>query len=109
MALLKKIRASTLMETLVATVLIVVIFVIASMVLNNVFYNTIKSNTSKIEAYSNEIRYFHSHGKIMLPYYDDFQGWEITLEVTNKKAGVVELKAVKPNTGQHFLKQWYED
>ena len=37
MALLKKIKAATLMETLVATVLIFVVFIMASAILNNLF------------------------------------------------------------------------
>ena len=39
MVVLKKIKASTLMETLVATVLIIVVFMAASMILNNMFLN----------------------------------------------------------------------
>ena len=59
MVILKKIKASTLMETLVASVLIVVVFMISSMILNNLFSNTIKSNTRAIEAHINELQYLY--------------------------------------------------
>ena len=45
MAVLKKIKASTLMETLIATVLVVVTFLLASMILNNLVSNAIQSDT----------------------------------------------------------------
>lgn len=97
------------METLVATVLIVVIFMMASMILNNIFYNSIKNNTDGIEAYFDETRYFYFHDKISLPYYDEYQGWEISIEMIDNKKGVVEFEAVKSKNGQHFLKQWHVD
>ncbi len=53
MVVLKKIKAFTLMETLVATVLIVIVFMISSMLLNNLFYNSIKDNTIAIDAHLN--------------------------------------------------------
>jgi len=80
MVVLKKIKGSTLMETLVATVLIVVVFMIASMILNNLFSNSIKSNTRVIDAHLNELEYFYTSDKLSLPYYDDFKSWQISAE-----------------------------
>ena len=44
MDVLKRIKGSTLMETLVATVLIVVVFMMASLTLNALFSTTITTN-----------------------------------------------------------------
>lgn len=80
MVVLKKIKASTLMETLVATVLIVVIFMIASTILNNLFSNTIKNNTRVIDAHINELHYLYINDKVEIPYYDNYKSWEISIE-----------------------------
>lgn len=80
MVVLKKVKASTLMETLVATVLLVVVFMIASMILNNLFSNTIKSNTRAIEAHLKELEYLYINKKLDIPYQDDFKSWEITIQ-----------------------------
>ncbi len=80
MVVLKKIKASTLMETLVASVLIVIVFMLASMILNNIFSNTIKGNTKAIEAHLNELQYLQLHNQLQLPYSDTFQKWDITIE-----------------------------
>jgi hypothetical protein len=66
MVILKKIKASTLMETLVATVLIIIVFIIASMILNNLFFNTIKNNTTQIDAHLNELQYLYINEKLFM-------------------------------------------
>lgn len=75
----KKIKASTLIESLVASVLIVVIFTIASLTLNNVFRSTIKSNTGSIENRMNTIEYLYLKNKISERYSEEFENWDIQL------------------------------
>ncbi|TXD83445.1 hypothetical protein ESY86_09570 [Subsaximicrobium wynnwilliamsii] len=99
MALLKKIKASTLMETLVATVLIVIIFMLSSMILNTIFSSSIKNNTQSISTYLNELHYLQKHKKIELPYYEDFENWRISIvkfSEDNKKS--LEFEAVNSET-----------
>jgi hypothetical protein len=79
MVILKKIKASTLMETLVATVLIIVVFMIASMILNNLFFNTIKNNTTQIDAHLNELQYLYINEKLIVPHQEEFKDWEINI------------------------------
>lgn len=79
MAILEKIKGSTLMETLVATVLIVVIFMISSMILNNLFLNTQNNETGSIETYLTELQYLYHNEKIELPYHEDFKEWNISV------------------------------
>lgn len=80
MALLKKIRSSTLMEALVATVLIVIIFMIASLVLNNVLLNSFSKNTHAVETRISELEYQMRYSNIPLPYSEEFKNWNIRIE-----------------------------
>ncbi|WP_411032222.1 hypothetical protein [Spongiimicrobium sp. 3-5] len=79
MALLKRISASTLMETLVATVLIVIVFMISSLVLNSLFSNSLRQNTNVIDHRLNQLEYEYANGALVLPYYEDMGNWEITV------------------------------
>lgn len=105
MVVLKKIRGSTLMETLVATVLIVVIFMIASMILNQLFSKTIQQNTRAIEAHLNELEYLYVHGQLLLPYADDYKDWEV--EIVNVKDEInktISVEATNINTKKTITK-----
>ncbi|MFS4469623.1 hypothetical protein [Maribacter sp. 2210JD10-5] len=79
MALLKKIKASTLMETLVATVLIVIIFMTSSMLLNNLLRQNVKQNIEAVEERLNSLEYQYKNGILKLPYHEDFESWEISI------------------------------
>jgi predicted PurR-regulated permease PerM len=106
MVVLKKIKASTLMETLVATVLIIVVFMVASMILNNLFYNSLKNNTTDVDAYLNELQYLYANDKLTLPFVEDYEDWSIS--VTSYKADqttIVEFEAININTNTTLLKQ----
>ncbi|MCH2046913.1 MAG: hypothetical protein MK212_22555 [Saprospiraceae bacterium] len=79
MALLKKIKAATLMETLVATVLIFVVFMLASGILNNLLLNTIKNNTRLVDTRLYELEYLWLSDQLQLPYDEDLNDWSITV------------------------------
>jgi len=83
MVVLKKIKASTLMETMVATVLIVVIFMIASMLLNSVFKSTNNRMQQPIIEKMNTLEYQHANELIKLPYYEEWKEWDIEMLVEN--------------------------
>lgn len=85
MALLKRIPASTLMETLVATVLIVVIFMISSMLLNNFLSVKIKENADTVKERLHKLEYVFENKEIDVPYYEEFGSWEITIESVEKE------------------------
>lgn len=91
MAVLKKIKASTLMETLVATVLIVIVFMMASMTLNTLFANTVANNTSEVEQELLFLQYQYVNEQIQLPYSDELGDWEIMVETQdwNSKKQVI--------------------
>jgi hypothetical protein len=105
MAVLRKIKGSTLMETLIATVLIMVIFIVSSLILNNLFSNSIKNNTRGITAKLNEIEYLYRNGKITLPFYDDYNAWEIKVELINttEKVSIYAINTkISKTVKKHF-------
>ena len=80
MALLaKKVKSSTLMETLVATVLIVIVFMIASMVLNTLFASSINQNDNQVRQELLQLQYKYEHELLQLPYSDELNQWNITV------------------------------
>jgi len=80
MALLKKVKAATLMETMVATVLIVVIFMMASMLLNSIFTTHLSGDTQAITEKMHQLAYQFHTKKMSLPYAEEWQAWEIYME-----------------------------
>ena len=93
MAVLKKIKAATLMETLVATVLIVIVFMTASLLVNNLFIQSISMNTHDIENFLFELEYELKNETIDLPYSETYKGWEITVN-KETKTPLVNLEAL---------------
>jgi len=108
MVVLKKIKASTLMETLVATILIVVIFMISSMILNNLFSNTIKNNTSAIDNHLNELQYLFKRHKLAVPYQEDFNNWQIST-ITDKRndSAIIVFEAINRDSHKSLTKTVY--
>jgi hypothetical protein len=109
MVVLKKIKGSTLMETLVATVLIVIIFMLSSMILNNLFSNTIMNNTRNIGAQLNELHYLYINNKITLPYQIELIDWQIRIEsFKENNQNIIEFEAIHSNSKKKVLKQYVE-
>lgn len=110
MVVLKKIKASTLMETLVATVLIVIIFMLASIILNNIFSNTIKNNTRAIEAYLNELEYLKQNDKLQLPFKNTVEYWDVSVEnYTENNQTMIEFEAQNRDTKKTISRQYIEN
>lgn len=109
MVVLRKIKASTLMETLVATVLIIIIFILASFILNNVFSNTIKHKTRSVDAYLNELQYLYDNEKLELPHQETIDDWEIIVdEYAEGNVTIIEFEANNTKTNKVILKQRIE-
>lgn len=92
------------METLVATVLIVIVFMISSMLLNNLFSSSIKGKTHSVRERIHELRYRYGNSGLQLPYYDEMDGWEISVE-NGKSAGiaVVTFRAEKKGVDRSIV------
>ncbi len=109
MAILKKIKASTLMETLVATVLIVIVFILSSMILNNVFLNTIKNNTMAIEGYLTQLQYLYLNEKLSIPHNETFDKWEISIDRFEQDSSeMIEFEATNTTTNKSISLTCYE-
>lgn len=79
MVVLKKIKASTLVEVIIASIIISIVFVIASMTLNNVFASTIKNDTNQVENYLHKLEYQYKNKQISIPLNTEYKNWEITI------------------------------
>ncbi|MEN1784412.1 MAG: hypothetical protein AAGF77_04655 [Bacteroidota bacterium] len=79
MAVLKKVKASTLMETMVATVLIVVIFSVASLIMNSLTVAQSNANTNPVAQHLSKLRYAYKNQQITIPYVEDWKDWEISV------------------------------
>jgi len=104
-----RVKGSTLMETLVATVLIIVIFLISSMIMNNLFSNAIKSNTRAIDTHISELKYLQINDKLELPYQADYKNWSI--EIFNTKINeetTVTIEAFNTKTKQNITQSIFE-
>ncbi|SFJ00131.1 PulJ/GspJ family protein [Olleya namhaensis] len=99
--LVYRLKGSTLMETLVATVLIVVVFIMASMVLNTIFSSSIKNNTRAIKAQLNQLQYLKLNDKLELPYQESLGDWSISVEkyIENNQT-IIEFEATNINTNK---------
>lgn len=99
MVVLNKIRGSTLMETLVATVLIVVVFTVSSLVLNNLFRNSLNDDTGRLEEHLNQLQYLWHNNQLVVPYYETWDNWEIvTVEQYDGVASQWKLVATEVET-----------
>lgn len=85
MVVLKKIKASSIVEVLTASVLIVVVFMVASLILNSVFKNTVVNTNEIITQRAKELHYLFLHKKISLPYAEDINGHTIFLNTKKEK------------------------
>jgi hypothetical protein len=81
----KKIPASTLMETLVATSIILIVFVVASLILMNTFKSVVQRDTFSVQNRLEVLQYLHAHKKIILPYDETFDGYEIFIETIEEE------------------------
>jgi ABC-type polysaccharide/polyol phosphate export permease len=81
----KKILASTLMETLVATSIILIVFVVASLILMNTFKSVVQRDTFSVQNRLEVLQYLNAHKKITLPYDETFEAYEIAIETTQEE------------------------
>jgi len=105
MDVLKKLKASSLMETLVATVLIIVVFMIASLTLNNILSGSIRKEQGKINTHLNELHYNYLHNQIEIPYYGSFDDWKVSIEQNKEDIGILFIEALHTKTNKNLERQ----
>lgn len=97
----RKITASTLMETLVATIIILVVFVAASLVLNNTFKTIVANDRFNLDNRIRFIEYKYQHNEIALPYLEDFERFEIYISKEYEEAvGYIMIEITEKESRQ---------
>ncbi|WP_442267064.1 hypothetical protein ACSIGC_05025 [Tenacibaculum sp. ZS6-P6] len=110
MVILKKIKASSLNEVLVATVIIILVFGIAMMILTNLMKNLATKETHEHNALLNELIYQYQNEKIIVPYNindskftyvvfseeEDGVNW-MNFEITSKRNNKILVKKIIVN------------
>ncbi len=74
-----KLKGSSLVETLLATVIILIVFGIAMTTVMNVLERTIKTDTSKIDSELNKMTYQYHHGFIKVPSEEKIGLWNVEI------------------------------
>jgi len=105
MDVLKKVKASSLMEILIATVLIVVVFMIATLTINTILFSSIKKETGKIKTHLSELQYLYANNKIEIPYDDSFENWSVTLYKSKEEDGILHVEALHSETNKIIERQ----
>jgi hypothetical protein len=93
-----KVKASTIVETLIASIIIIIIFSIASMTLNNLFKSNIDHDSTTIETQLTKLQYLHENNKLTTPYYENYKGWSVNIKEVRdnyKKSILIEASKDK--------------
>ena len=108
MVILRKIKAATITEIIVASAIILVVFGISSVSVNNIFSSSIIGNDHQMQNRIRELSYLQIHNKITIPYFEENQQWEISIEqqgseivleanhMASKKITTIELDVQTP-------------
>lgn len=104
MVVLKKIRASTTVEIVVATVILLVLFFIASMSINNVFSATISKHDLELRQIRKEVKYNIFNEVISLPYTSESESWLISVQKIEDSV-IFNAKNMKSN--KNYTDVWY--
>lgn len=94
-----------MVEVLVASAIILIVFVIGSLSLNNVFVSGIKGNDSLMKSRINELLYLTQHRKITLPYYEETETYDISIE---KKGENIVIESLHKPTNKKTSQVIYE-
>lgn len=106
MVVLKKVKASSLNEVLVATVIIVVIFSVSVAILNNLMHSMIRNNKQSIETKLNELLYQYQYGNIQLPYRDTTDEWIVNIvEFKEEELAKIEFEVLSKRTNKAVVKK----
>lgn len=87
----KKVKASSITETIAATSIIIIVFTIAVFSINNVLKNRVESDTSEIEREIQKIAYQNRYEKIETPNVLDIGNWLLHVSKTKKESVSVLL------------------
>ncbi len=99
-------KASTLVETITASVIIIIVFAIASLTLNNVFSSTINNDTNQIENHLYKLEYQYVNNKLLIPYNEVYENWEFSIvKIAENGSNWIVFKAVNTITKKEVVKR----
>lgn len=102
MVVLKKVKASSLTEVLVATVIILLVFGIAIATLNNVLQSSVNKNTHSIKTMLTKLEYQYKNNRIKLPFYEEVDNWKIEIQ---KDKDAIIFEAENTNSKKKITKK----
>lgn len=107
MVILKKVKSSSLLESIIATVLIVVIFMVSSLVINNIYFNTFHQKKEIVEKRLNELEYYLLNDKLELPFEEEIENWniEVTAIQDEKLQKIIQLKGTNIITNKEVTRK----
>ena len=103
MVILKKIKAATLVEILVASAIILIVFSISSLSLNNIFKGVVTQPNGNLHNRIKELNYFIEHDKITIPFYEENELWDISIEKKEKTVFINALHKASQKETQMVL------
>jgi len=105
----KRIKATTLMETLVATSIIIIVFVVASLVLNNTYRSIVKRDSFAIDNRIEKLEYLYKNDKLQLPYNETYQNYELFVErITIDDINYVSFETVSSTDDKITIKYFVD-
>lgn len=104
MVILKRLKGSTLMETMIATVLIVIIFMMASLVMEATFSARMDNNMEPLSEKFHQLEYQYSKGGVAIPYFEEWDDWNIEMEKTDEQGTLMIALTAKNKTTQKEMK-----
>lgn len=108
----KKVKASSLLEVLVATLIIMATLTISIVILNNLMSNAVKNSTKFVDTELQKLHYQYRQNLITFPYTSEENDWLISIEKEkNVKVPAVLFEAIhKTSQKKRSLKLLiYED
>ncbi len=103
MDVLKKIKGTTLVETIVASVVIALVFGLATMLVNSVLKTTATNDTSASNYALNKLMYQYKNKAVEVPFREEFDTFEILAERRNTVVVFQVIKNGKPVKNQLYI------
>lgn len=105
MVILKKIKAASLTEVLVATTIILLVFGIAIATLNNILQSSTHQNIQGITTQLHKLQYQYKNHQIKTPYYSQYKDWSISIQKDNSNTSVIVFEAEHKTSQKNITKK----
>lgn len=106
MVVLKKIKASSLTEVLVASTIILIVFGIAIASIDNMLKNNIQHNTHVLETEMNILMYQYQNNQLKTPQQIENTDWIINIEkVTENSIEYIKFEGIYSNSKKKITKK----